>query len=109
MSKQERKQQDMTNGRSTTMKEPMLGMVKSPVQTTQMSVTGCQMKILVGHWLPWLPVKWTRHRMMVLKSLVRLVNTNCRPLQLWIVPKEKDPSRDQEKARTRAKERAREL
>ena len=44
-----------------------------------------------------------------MKSLVRPVNTNCRLMQLWIVPKEKDPLRDQEKARTRAKERAREL
>ena len=48
----EMKQQVMettTTGTRTTVKEPMLGMVMSPVQKTQMIVTGYQMKILALH------------------------------------------------------------
>ena len=35
-----------TTGMRTTTMEPMLGMAISPVQRTQMIVTGCQMKTL---------------------------------------------------------------
>ena len=52
MAKQEMKQQvkeTTTTGMRTMVKEPMLGMVMSPVQKTQMIATGCQMKIWARH------------------------------------------------------------
>ena len=42
---------------------------------------------------------------MVLRNLERLVSTSCRPTQLWDVQKGKDPTRDQERARTRGRAR----
>ena len=112
MAKQEMKQQVMETtmiGMRTMVREPMLGMAMSPLRMTQMIVTGCQMKILALHWQPWLPATWMRPWQMVLKNLVRLVSTSYRPMQLWNVQRGKDPTRDQEKARTRARGRAREL
>jgi len=44
-----------------------------------------------------------------LKNLERLANTSCRPMQLWNVPREKDLTRDQGKAKTKARGRARGL
>ena len=43
-----------------------------------------------------------------MKSSEKLASTSCRLMQLWIVPRGKDPSRDQERGKTRAKGRAKE-